>query len=166
MLFRGKGWCAASSGRTRALEDMDEQELVKLYMQLTGETELSARNVFIMVCTPAGSEEPSIELAQSQTGKTRQQSKVLIKRKELEHRALPPNHGQFQEQAQGCGPKNGQVNEPGGEVVKISGLILGVRVDARFQLLQRIIKHTRKSTGQAYHQDQFAEECRRELVIG
>jgi outer membrane protein len=33
---------------------MDEQELVKLYMELTGTAEPAARNVFMMVCRPNG----------------------------------------------------------------------------------------------------------------
>jgi len=33
---------------------MDEQELVKLYMDLTGTAEPAARNVFMMICGPSG----------------------------------------------------------------------------------------------------------------
>lgn len=38
---------------------MDEQQLVKLYMELTGTSEPAARNVFMMVCSPNG-EGPSV----------------------------------------------------------------------------------------------------------
>src|SRR5580765_7594391 len=36
------------------LDHMDEQKLVKLYMQLTGSPESEARNVFMFVCPPRG----------------------------------------------------------------------------------------------------------------
>jgi len=76
----GNVWCAASPGRLRALKVMDEQELVNLYMELTGTTELSARNVFMMVCIPAVGDSVPAELALSETGDTASKPEVLPKR--------------------------------------------------------------------------------------
>jgi outer membrane protein TolC len=59
---------------------MDEQELVNLYMELTGTTELSARNVFMMVCIPAVGDSVPAELALSETGDTASKPEVLPKR--------------------------------------------------------------------------------------
>jgi len=57
-----QGFCGGGvpGGRELAWE-MEEQTFIKLYMQLTGETEAVARDVFMMLCEGNGKEQTTPE---------------------------------------------------------------------------------------------------------